>query len=127
MSIQAGIEVSQGSSAILFSHNIMLAVDPDLPASLSPAVHELLREELGFQGVALTDDLVMDALDSYSNQGSAAVLALLAGNDMLISTDFTTQIPQVLEALEAGTLTIDQIDRAAARVLGWKYDLGLLS
>lgn len=123
---QAGIEASQGSSAILFSHNIMQAVDPELPASLSPAVHQLLREELGFQGVALTDDLVMDALDSYSSQGSAAVLALLAGNDMLISTEFTTQIPQVLEALEQGTLTTDQIDWAAARVLGWKYDLGLL-
>ena len=124
---QAGIEASQGSSAILFSHNIMQAVDSELPASLSPAVHQLLREELGFQGVALTDDLVMDALDSYSSQGSAAVLALLAGNDMLISTEFTTQIPQVLEALEQGTLTTDQIDQAAARVLGWKYDLGLLT
>ena len=46
---------------------------------------------------------------------------------MVVTTDFTVQIPQVLQALEDGTIAPDLIDRAAARVLGWKYDLGLLS
>ncbi len=53
----AGIEAGEGTAAVLVSHNIMAAVDSDLPASLSPAVHDLLREELGFTGVAMTDDL----------------------------------------------------------------------
>ena len=55
------------------------------------------------------------------------MLALQAGNDMVVTTDFTQQIPQVLQALEAGVLSPEVIDRAAARVLGWKYDLGLLA
>lgn len=122
---QAGIQAAQGgSTAVLVSHNIMAAVDETLPASLSPAVHQLLREELGFQGVILTDDLAMDATAQYGASG--AVLAVLAGNDMLVTTDFTTQIPQVLAAVEEGMLSMEQIDQAAARVLGWKYDLGLL-
>lgn len=123
---QAGLQAAQGgSTAVLVSHNIMAAVDETLPASLSPAVHQLLREELGFQGVILTDDLAMDAAAKYGT--SAAVLALLAGNDMVVTTEFTAEIPQVLAALDEGVLSMEQIDQAAARVLGWKYDLGLLS
>ena len=121
---QAGI--TAGADSVLVSHNIVACMDPDLPASLSPEVHRILREELDFQGVILTDDLAMDAIDQYAREGSAAVLALQAGNDMVVTTDFTAQIPQVLQALEEGVLSPDQIDQAAARVLGWKYDLGLL-
>ena len=109
------------------SHNIVTCMDGDLPASLSPEVHRVLREELGFDGVVLTDDLAMDAIGQYAREGSAAVLALQAGNDMVVTTDFTQQIPQVLQALEEGVLSPETIDRAAARVLGWKYDLGLLA
>ena len=125
---QAGIQAAQGgSTAVLVSHKIMAAVDQTLPASLSPAVHQLLREELGFQGVILTDDLAMDAAVAYEQAHSPAVLALLAGNDMVVTTDFTAQIPQVLEALNEGVLTMESIDASVGRVLGWKYDLGLFT
>ena len=122
---EAGI--SAGADAVLVSHNLVTCMDGGLPASLSPEVHRVLREELCFDGVILTDDLAMDAIDQYAETGSAAVLALQAGNDMVLTTDFTQQIPQVLQALADGTLSQEVIDRAAARVLGWKYDLGLLS
>ena len=125
---QAGIQAAQGgSTAVLVSHNIMAAVDETLPASLSPAVHQLLREELGFQGVILTDDLAMDAAVAYDQAHSPAVLALLAGNDLVVTTDFTAQIPQVLDALNEGILTMESIDASVGRVLGWKYDLGLFT
>ena len=126
---QAGIEASNGSTAVLVSHNIIQAVDPDRPASLSPAVYKLLREELGFQGPALTDDLAMDAITQYARATGEcpAVLALAAGCDMVVTTDFQTQIPAVLAALEDGTLPRERVEEAASRVLGWKYDLGLLS
>lgn len=125
---QAGIQAAQGgNTAVLVSHNIMAAVDQTLPASLSPAVHQLLREELGFQGVILTDDLAMDAAVAYDQAHSPAVLALLAGNDMVVTTDFTAQIPQVLDALNEGVLTMESIDASVGRVLGWKYDLGLFT
>ena len=120
----AGIQA--GADAVLVSHNVMSCVDNQLPASLSPAVHDLLRTELGFDGVVMTDDLAMDAVAAYSADGAVAVMALQAGNDLVITTDYRTQIPKVLSALEAGTLSMDTIDSACRRVLTWKQSLGLL-
>ena len=121
---QAGIDA--GADCVLVSHNVVTCIDDTLPASLSPEVHRILREELGFTGVILTDDLAMDAVEAYAEDGSVAVLAVLAGNDMIVTTDFTTQIPQVIAAVEDETIDESLIDQAVSRVLGWKYDLGLL-
>ena len=114
------------TAAVLVSHNIVVSMDETLPASLSPEVHRVLREELGFTGVAMTDDLAMEALAQYSADGSVAVLAVLAGNDMLVTTDYESQIPTVIAAVEDGTISEETIDAAAARVLHWKARLGLL-
>ena len=122
----AGIDAGGGTAAVLVSHNIMAAVDPDLPASLSPAVHDLLRDKLGFDGVAMTDDLAMEAVAAYSEDGAVAVMALQAGNDLIITTDYRTQIPRVIEAAENGTLSLERIDQACRRVLTWKQNLGLV-
>ena len=127
---QAGIEAARGgTAAVLVSHNILQEADPDRPGSLSPAVYRLLREELRFDGPALTDDLSMKAITKYAKeQGqSPAVLAIAAGCDMVVTADFRGQIPQVLAALEDGSLPRERVDEALARVLGWKYDLGLIS
>lgn len=113
------------TTSVLVSHNIVQCMDPDLPASLSPAVHEILREQLG-DLVVMTDDLAMDAVAAYAADGAVAVLALEAGNDMVVTTDYRTQIPKVLEALEAGRLIESDIDAACRRVLQWKQALGLL-
>ena len=121
---QAGIQA--GADAVLVSHNIVTSMDESLPASLSPAVHQILRDTLGFDGVILTDDLAMEAVAQYAQDGSATVLAVQAGNDMVLTTDFETQIPQVIAAVEDGTIPMEQIDQSVARVLSWKYDLGLL-
>ena len=121
---QAGIQA--GADAVLVSHNIVTSMDESLPASLSPAVHQILRDTLGFDGVILTDDLAMDAVAQYAQDGSVAVLAVQSGNDMVLTTDFETQIPQVIAAVEDGTIPMEQIDQSVARVLSWKYDLGLL-
>lgn len=122
---QSGI--SAGADSVLVSHNIIACMDHTLPASLSPEVHKLLREELGFSGVILTDDLAMDAVAAYAADGSAAVLAVLAGNDMIVTTDYATQIPQVIQAVEDGQIPTELLDQSVRRILGWKYDLGLLS
>ena len=113
-------------TAVLVSHNIMTCVDDTLPASLSPAVHGLLRDALGFDGVVMTDDLAMDAVAAYAQDGAAAVMALEAGNDLVLTTDYRTQIPKVLEAVESGVLAQSVIDSACIRVLRWKSALGLL-
>ena len=121
---QGGIRA--GAPFVLVSHNVVTCMDDTLPASLSPAVHELLRNEMGFDGVILTDDLSMGAVKEYARDGSAAVLALLAGNDMVVTADFESQIPQVYAAVEDGTLDESLIDAAVKRVLTAKYQLGLL-
>ena len=123
---QAGIRAGGGKTAVLVSHNIMTAVDDALPASLSPAVHDLLRTDLDFDGVVMTDDLAMEAVAAYAADGAVAVMALEAGNDLIITTDYRTQIPKVIEAVENGTLSEGTIDAACRRVLTWKQDLGLI-
>lgn len=121
---QAGF--GAGAGAVLVCHNIVTELDPNLPASLSPAVHDILRGELGYQGVAMTDDLIMDAITAYTDGADAAVLAVQAGNDMLISSDFVTQYQAVLEAVNSGVLSKEQIRESAVRVIRWKTVLGLL-
>ena len=120
----AGIEAR--AQAILVCHNIVSCMDDTLPASLSPAVHKVLREELGFDGVVMTDDLVMQAITDYTGDADAAVLAVQAGNDMLISSDFITQYNAVLTAVQDGTISENTIRDAAVRVLRWKIQLGLI-
>jgi beta-N-acetylhexosaminidase len=120
----AGIRA--GADAILVSHTIVEALDPDLPASLSPAVHNYLRNTMGFEGVILTDDLVMQAITDVYGAGEAAVLAVLAGNDLLCSSEYTVQYEAVLAAVLEGRIDIDTLNNAVRRVLQWKIDLGLL-
>lgn len=69
----------------MVAHILMTQLDPDLPASLSPAVvTDLLRGELGFGGVVFTDDLTMGAITQNYGLGEAAVLTVEAGCDMLL-------------------------------------------
>ena len=123
---RAGLAAGGRTTAVLVSHNIVSCMDPDLPASLSPAVHEILRQELDFDGVVMTDDLAMKAVADYAKDGAVAVMALAAGNDLLITGDYRSQIPKVLEAVENGALSETVVDGACRRVLAWKQALGLI-
>lgn len=118
---EAGI--AAGAPFVLVSHNVVECMDAALPASLSPAVHEVLRETLGFDGIVITDDLAMDAVKQYAN-GEAAVLAVLAGNDMLITSDYQNDIPAVLAAVADGRITESEIDAHVLRILRYKQAQG---
>lgn len=118
--------IAAGAPFVLVSHNIVNCMDDTLPASLSPKVHEILRGTLGFDGLIVTDDLAMDAVRSYAQDGSVAVLALQAGNDMIVTTDYQTQIPQVIAAVQAGEIDEREIDAHVYRVLYEKQALGLI-
>lgn len=120
----AGIKENAGG--ILVCHNIVECMDDEYPASLSARVHEILRSDLGFSGVIMTDDLYMDAVRDEYGAGEAAVLAVQAGNDLILSSQFEEQYQAVLDALGDGTLREDQIDKAVKRVLCWKLSLGII-
>ena len=118
--------IAAGAPFVLVSHNIVNCMDASLPASLSPKVHEILRGTLGFDGVVVTDDLAMDAVKAYAQDGRVAVLALQAGNDMIVTTDYRTQIPQVIDAVRSGEIDEREIDAHVYRVLHEKQALGLI-
>ncbi len=122
---QAGIEAGAGS--VLFSHTIVTCMDADLPASLSPAVHGVLRDKLGFDGVMITDDLAMAAIRRYIGDEASAVMAIKAGNDLILSSDFDIQIPSVLAAVENGTISEERINESVLKILIWKLRLGIIS
>ena len=122
---KAGIDA--GAHSILVSHNIVNCMDSERPSSLSKKVHDILRGELGFTGVIMTDDLAMDAITQYTNGSSPAVEAVLAGNDLLLLTDYQTGHALVLQAVKDGTIPMETLDKAVTRVLSWKYALGLFS
>lgn len=121
---RAGIDA--GANAVMVSHIIVEAFDAQLPATLSPAVHQYLREEMVFDGVILTDDLAMGAITEQYGAGEAAVLAVLAGNDLLCSTEYAVQYEAVLEAVLTGRIDYYTLTDAVRRILYWKQALGLL-
>ena len=121
---KAGID--SGAGAVLVCHNTVTAMDSQNPASLSPEVHRILREELGFDGVIVTDDLYMEAITGILTPQQAAVSAVLAGNDLICCTEFELQVPAVIEAVSNGTISESRIDESVMRVLLWKMDLGII-
>lgn len=121
---KAGIDAKV--SMVLVSHNIVEAIDKNAPASISPAVHKILRDELGFDGVIITDDLAMQGVKKFVGKKNAAVLALKAGADMLCSTDFLNDIAAVKAAVASGEIKEEDLDAHVLRVLRAKINLGII-
>ena len=123
--VRAGIEA--GADAVMIGHLILPDVS-DEPALFSHAiVTELLREELGFRGVVMTDALEMEAVSGRYSQEEIAVRALQAGVDVLLCpTDPLASLQALADAVQTGVLTEARIDESVLRVLRLKMDRGLL-
>ena len=98
-----------------------------MPASLSKPIHDILRNDLGFSGVIITDDLVMQGIQQFTDGENAAVLAVKAGNDMIICEDFVSVVNAIISAVENGEINETQINDSVNRILIWKHNLGLIS
>lgn len=121
---KAGIDA--GADSILVSHNIISSIDENLPASLSKKVHDVIRNELDFNGVIMTDDLQMSAIKDYVGEVNSVIFAVNSGNDLIISSDYETQIPAVIESIKNGDIKEEVIDEAVLRVLELKIKLGII-
>ncbi|QOX64982.1 beta-hexosaminidase [Anoxybacterium hadale] len=122
---QSGIQA--GAESVMVSHTIVTSMDESLPASLSPNVNKILRQQLNFTGVIMTDDLSMKAIEDSIGVEEAAELAVAAGNNLLISTHFDVQIPAVLSAVKEGRIPAKTIDDSVLKILEWKLHLGIIS
>ena len=106
---------------ILVSHNIVLCKDKKYPASLSKAWHDILRNELNYTGLILTDDLSMGAIKKYTDNISEAVLAVNAGNDILLTSDYYKHYDALMKAADDGKITEETVDKACKRIIAWKF------
>lgn len=116
--------------AVMVAHILLTQLDPERPASLSPAVVTgLLRDELGFAGAVLTDDLTMGAVTQSYGLGEAAVLAVEAGCDILLVCHGPDSVPDVrtalLEAAASGRITAERLDESVYRILRLKTEYAL--
>ena len=120
---QAGVK--QGAPLLMFGHLAYTAVDA-APASMSAEWHRIAREELGFSGVAITDDMGMlqaAGVPEYRDPVANAVTAIAVGNDMVLAVLSTTPqsaartVDGIAAAVDAGTLPQSRLDEAAARVM----------
>ena len=123
---QRGIEA--GADFVMVSHQTVTGVGDDLPACLSPIVcTDLLRGELGFEGLIVTDSLQMNTISANYDSGEAAVRALEAGVDViLMPEDFEAALQGVEDAVAEGRITEERIDESVERVLKEKKKLGLM-
>ena len=113
--------IAQKIPMILVSHNIVTCKDKKHPASLSKAWHEILRNELKHSGLILTDDLSMGAIKQYTDNESEAVLAVQAGNDILLTSDYYVHLDAVIKAYNEGKIDQKLINEACRRIIAWKF------
>ncbi len=116
--------IGHGVGAVLLSHVLVPAVDPERPATLSHAlVTEELEERLGFEGLVITDDLYMGALSGTRRPERSAVEALAAGADLLMLSSGASALrvrDAIVRAVETGALPPGRLDDAAGRVIALK-------
>ena len=115
---EAGIKAKVPS--ILVSHNIVKCIDENYPSSLSKKVISELRNKLKFTGIIMTDDLAMDAVKSYVEDEKAATMAINAGNDMIITSDFMSMKNELLKSVENKEIKEETINKAVTRIIAWK-------
>ncbi len=98
-----------------------------MPATLSPVIQtDILRKQLNFQGLIVTDAMSMSGLTIYFNQDEAAVRAVLAGADILEKpADVDATINGLKTAVASGRISEDRLNQSVRKILAWKYELGL--
>lgn len=119
--------ISAGVDAIMVGHIAVPALDPTgTPASLSPhIISGLLRNKMEFDGVVVTDALNMGAITKRFSPADAAVLAILAGADLVLMPGTDDMIARIEDAVTKGIIPVKRIDESVERILALKHRLGL--
>jgi len=122
----AGIDA--GADFVMVGHQITTGFGDDLPGDLSyTAVTEVLRDELGFEGIAITDAQQMNTIVNVYGAGDAAVRSVKAGIDIILMPNNLGEAVSAIEnAVNSGDISEDRIDESLSRILSVKDSLGLL-
>ncbi|TMC18239.1 MAG: glycoside hydrolase family 3 [Chloroflexi bacterium] len=124
--------IQSDQPAMIMSTDVLMpAIDPTLPAELSPkAINGILRKQLGYDGVVITDGLYMHGISDRWSLSQAAVLSIIAGNDMIegpYTPDLVANVVTALkQALQQGTLTMNRVDQSVERILLLKIHFGII-
>ncbi len=126
--------IQQGNTvhAVMVTHELVEAVDNTRPSSLSnKVVTGILRNQLGFQGVIMTDSLTMESISAGYSESQAAALSVEAGCDLLMGastpSDVATMIQGIKQAMNDGQISQQRIDDSVRRILMMKYQMGQLT
>jgi beta-N-acetylhexosaminidase len=122
--------IDEKADAVMVAHLLMKNIDPGNPASMSKAViTDLLRNEMGFEGVVFTDDMTMGAIIKNYDIGDAAVNSVIAGSDVILVCHGYDKEKEaadaVRSAVETGYIDEARIDESVARILRLKAQYGL--
>lgn len=121
--------INEEAAGVMIAHMNIPALDntPNMPSTLSrPIVTGILREELGFKGLIISDAMGMKGVVKYFKDGEADVMGVLAGNDILeLSENSARAIKLVRKAVNQGRISMEQIDQSVKRILTAKYWAGL--
>ncbi|EPR10023.1 beta-N-acetylhexosaminidase [Ruminiclostridium papyrosolvens] len=122
--------IENGAEAVMVAHILLPKIDPENPASFSRTIiSDILRTEMNYDGVVITDDFTMGAIVKNYNIGQAAVKSVLAGSDIvLVCHDFEKQkavISALKNAAQSGQLPMDRIDQSVTRILNLKQEHGI--
>ncbi|MEE8824366.1 beta-hexosaminidase precursor [Lentilactobacillus sunkii] len=122
---KAGIK--SGVDSVMVTHIILKKIDPHKPASLSKKDISLLRNDLNFKGVIVSDSLQMQAVGNYavSHHVYRDVAAFKAGNDVLLTSDYKRGIPQIRHAVAKKQISVKHINASVKRILTMKAKAGL--
>ena len=118
--------------AMIMSTDVLMpAIDPTLPSELSQkTISDLLRNQLGYDGVVITDGLYMQGISDRWSLSQAAVLSIIAGDDLVEGPYSASQVADVVaalkQAIQQGKLTIDRINQSVQRILLMKVQYGII-
>lgn len=113
--------IDSGAHFVLMSNVLNTKLDPNCIASLSDYTHTILRNELKFTGLIITDNLNNADYSEYANGKDVYVQAVLAGNDMIMVDDIDSAYNAILNAVNDGTIKKEAVQKACMRVLAYKY------
>ncbi len=118
--------IKLNAPCIMVNHNKIIDFDMDNPASLSKEIHRVLRSQLGFSGIIITDDLEMAAVSDSFNEVDACLKAIEAGNDIICTSSYETAIPAAVTAAKTGKISEETVNTSAIRIIAWKLSYGMI-